>query len=71
MAEKATKGGGTLRITQVRSGIGHPGKHRRTLRALGLRHHQDTVEKEDTPALRGMLTQVRHMVEVEELDGKE
>jgi large subunit ribosomal protein L30 len=38
--------------------------HRRTLAALGLRHHQDVVEVSDTPAIRGMLFQVRHLVEV-------
>ncbi|HEY6208362.1 MAG TPA: 50S ribosomal protein L30 [Gemmatimonadales bacterium] len=53
-----------LRIRQVRSGIGHPAVQRRTLEALGLKHHQDTVVKRDHPALRGMLYQVRHLVEV-------
>jgi len=56
--------GGELRIRQVRSGIGHPAVQRRTLEALGLKHHQDTVVKRDHPALRGMLYQVRHLVEV-------
>jgi large subunit ribosomal protein L30 len=56
-----------LRVRQVRSGIGRPALHRRTLAALGLRRHQQTVEHDDTPAIRGMLFQVRHLVEVEEL----
>jgi large subunit ribosomal protein L30 len=56
-----------LRVTQVRSGAGRPGVHRRTLRALGLRHHQHSVVHEDTPAIRGMLFQVRHLVDVEEV----
>jgi len=56
-----------LRVTQVRSGTGRPGLHRRTLRALGLRHHQHSVVHEDTPAIRGMLFQVRHLVDVEEV----
>jgi len=59
---KAT--GGKLRVEQVRSGIGHPAVHRRTLRAIGLRHHQDVVVVTDSPSLRGMLNQVRHLVEV-------
>jgi large subunit ribosomal protein L30 len=59
-----------LRITQMRSGIGHPGLHRRTLAALGLKH-QGTVVHEDNPAIRGMLFQVRHMVRVEEVAGGE
>ena len=55
---------GQLRITQVRSAIGHPYPVRRTLEAIGLRHHQQTVIKPDTPSLRGQLKQVRHLVEV-------
>jgi large subunit ribosomal protein L30 len=60
-----------LRITQVRSGIGRPAVHRATLRALGLRRHQQTIEHPDSPALRGMLFQVRHLVEVEEVGDAE
>ena len=55
---------GQLKITQVRSAIGHPHPVRRTLEAIGLRHHQQTVIKPDTPSLRGQLKQVRHLVEV-------
>ncbi|HJR42588.1 MAG TPA: 50S ribosomal protein L30 [Gemmatimonadaceae bacterium] len=55
---------GKLRIEQVRSGIGHPAKMRRTLEAIGLRHHQDVIVKQDSPSLRGQLKQVRHLVEV-------
>ena len=57
-------GKGPLRIVQVRSGIGRPAFERRTLEALGLKHHQDSVVKPDHPALRGMLHQVRHLVQV-------
>jgi large subunit ribosomal protein L30 len=56
-----------LRITQIRSGIGRPAVHRATLRALGLRHHQQTILQQDSPALRGMLFQVQHLVRVEEV----
>jgi len=56
-----------LRITQVVSGVGRPGTHRRTLRALGLRRHQQTVIQQDNPAIRGMLFQVQHLVRVEEV----
>lgn len=60
-----------LRITQVRSGIGRPEVHKRTLRALGLKH-QRTVIQEDSPAIRGMLFHVRHLVDVQELvEGEE
>lgn len=55
---------GRLRIKQVRSGIGHPATLRRTLKAIGLRHHQDEIVRQDSPSLRGQLKQVRHLVEV-------
>ncbi|HXY20923.1 MAG TPA: 50S ribosomal protein L30 [Gemmatimonadales bacterium] len=61
---KTRAAGGKLRVKQVRSGIGHPAVHRRTLRAIGLKHHQDVVVVVDSPSLRGMLNQVRHLVEV-------
>ncbi len=57
-----------LKITQVRSGIGRQEKHRRTLRALGIRRHQQSVIQQDTPAIRGMIRQISHMVEVEEVE---
>jgi large subunit ribosomal protein L30 len=56
-----------LRITQVRSGVGRPAKHRATLEALGLRRHQQTIVQKDNPAIRGMLFQVRHLVDVQEI----
>jgi len=55
---------GKVRIKQVRSGIGHSWRMNRTLEALGLKHHQDEVVQEITPALVGQLKQVRHLVEV-------
>lgn len=54
----------TLRVKQIRSGIDRPARHQRTLRALGLRHHQHEVVVPDNPAIRGMLYQVRHLVRV-------
>lgn len=59
---------GQLRIKQVRSAIGHSWRMRLTLEAIGLRHHQQTVVKSDTPSLRGQLKQVRHLVEVTAVD---
>jgi large subunit ribosomal protein L30 len=56
--------GGKVRVTQVRSAIGHSWRMRRTLAAIGLRHHQDSVVQTDTPSLRGQLKQVRHLVQV-------
>lgn len=63
-AEKAAPG--LLAITQIRSGIRRPAKHRATLKALGLRH-QRTVTQPDNGAIRGMIFQVRHLVEVREI----
>ena len=53
-----------LEVKQIRSAIGHPDTMRRTLAALGLRHHQQTVEVPNTESIRGMLYKVRHLVEV-------
>lgn len=61
---------GKLRIRQIRSSNGRPGKHRATLQALGLKHQRSVVQP-DNAAIRGMIFQVRHMVEVEELEGEE
>jgi len=64
-------GKGKLRIKQVRSGSGHAGRLKRTLEALGFKHHQEVLIKQDHPALRGMLHKVRHLVEVTtEKEGK-
>jgi len=56
-----------LKITQVRSIIGRPEKHRRIIKALGLRRNQTSVIQEDTPIIRGMVFKVRHLVNVEEV----
>jgi large subunit ribosomal protein L30 len=62
--QEGNAGGPGLRVKQVRSGIGHAGTYRRTLRALGIRHHQQEIVVRDTPAVRGMLHKVRHLVRV-------
>ncbi|MEX0936088.1 MAG: 50S ribosomal protein L30 [Gemmatimonadota bacterium] len=61
MAEKKGK---RIAITQVRSGIGRPETHKRTLRALGFTKHQQTRIHDDTPAIRGMINKVSHLVSV-------
>ncbi len=68
MAEKKAAGPKKIAIKQVRSGIGRPSNHRRTLEALGLKRHQQTVIHNDTPAIRGMIDQVSHLVEVTEVE---
>lgn len=58
---------GTLRVTLVRSRIGAKPKQQGTLRALGLRRIDQTVEVPDRPEIRGMLAKVPHLVRVEEV----
>ena len=53
-----------LAVKQIRSTIGHPETMRRTLAALGLRKHQQTVRVTNSASARGMLFKVRHLVEV-------
>ena len=56
----------TIKVTQIRSSIGRLPKHKATLLGLGLRRIGHTVEREDTPAVRGMINLVSYMVKVEE-----
>jgi len=53
-----------LEVKQIRSGIGQPDTMRRTLAALGLRRHQQVVRLQNSPGVHGMLTKVRHLVQV-------
>jgi large subunit ribosomal protein L30 len=62
----ADKKSGTLKIKWVRSFIACPKDMRQTIRGLGFRRMNQTVEREDTPATRGMILKVRHLVVVEE-----
>ena len=55
-----------LRITWVKSSIGYSRRQKGTIRALGLRRLGDAVEQSDTPAIRGMVDKVSHLVEVVE-----
>jgi large subunit ribosomal protein L30 len=56
----------TLKITLKRSVIGRPGNQVKTVQALGLKKIGDTREVSDTPALRGMVNTVKHLLEVHE-----
>jgi len=64
MANETAK---TLKITQIRSGIGLARDQRRTVRALGIKRMHDTVMQADTPVIRGMIFKVKHLVKVEEI----
>jgi large subunit ribosomal protein L30 len=58
-----------LKVTQRKSLIGRKRDHRRTIKALGLRKINHSVLHDDTPVIRGMIHQVRYLVEVEEVKG--
>ena len=66
MAAKTSKGTGTLRVTWVRSTIGHNAGARGTIRALGLHRLHQTIEIADTPENRGMLRRVNFLLDVAE-----
>jgi large subunit ribosomal protein L30 len=63
---KKKSAGGTIRVTLVRSPIGYTKDQKATVRALGLHRMHQTVEHQDTPALRGMLTKIVHLLKIEE-----
>jgi len=54
----------TVKIQQVRSGIGFTREMRETLKALGLRRMNQVVERVDTPETRGMIAKIPHLVKV-------
>lgn len=57
-----------LRITWVKSDIGYKRDQRRTLKALGFHRLQQTVEHRDSPAIRGMVAKVKHLVQMEVIE---
>jgi large subunit ribosomal protein L30 len=65
MPRKAAAGK-VLRVTLVRSAIGFPKDQKATVRALGFHKLHQTVEHHDTPALRGMLNKVIHLIKIEQ-----
>jgi large subunit ribosomal protein L30 len=71
MAKKTAKAAGDakkkVRVTQIGSPIGRPDDQNATLIGLGLGKRHRTRELEDTPAVRGMIFKVRHLLRVEEL----
>ncbi|MEZ4725770.1 MAG: 50S ribosomal protein L30 [Caldilineaceae bacterium] len=56
----------TLQITLVKSPIGYNKRQKDTVKALGFRKLHQTVEQADTPAIRGMINAISHLVEVKE-----
>jgi large subunit ribosomal protein L30 len=63
MSEKTSK---ALKIKWVKSAIGYSERQKKTVRALGLRRLGQIVEHDDTPAIRGMINKVAHLVVVVE-----
>jgi large subunit ribosomal protein L30 len=63
---KKSAGGQKLRVTLVKSPIGFTKDQKATVLALGLHRMHQTVEHNDTPALRGMLTKIIHLLKIEE-----
>ena len=57
-----------ISVTWKKSTIGFPQDQRRTIAGLGLRRLHQTVEHDDTPAIRGMVNKVRHLVEVSDVE---
>jgi large subunit ribosomal protein L30 len=57
----------TVFVTLVRSPIGYTKDQKQTVLALGLRRMHQTIEHQDTPAVRGMIRKVEHLVKVEEV----
>ena len=55
-----------VRITLIRSAIGYSVRHKRTVKALGLNKINKTVEMDDTPTMRGMLSKIMHLIVIEE-----
>jgi large subunit ribosomal protein L30 len=55
-----------IKVTLVKGLRGTIAKHRESVKGLGLRHREHTVEVEDTPAVRGMINRVSYLVRVEE-----
>jgi large subunit ribosomal protein L30 len=64
MTAKKKSGGQMLKIQQVRSGIGFPRTQREVLKSLGLRRIRHVVERQDSPAVRGAVAKISHLVEI-------
>ena len=61
---------GKLRLTYRKSAIGYPKRQKETIRALGFHRLYSTIEKDDTPSIRGMAQRVAHLVQVEVIPGE-
>jgi len=67
MTETGKKSTGTVTVTQIGSPIGRRGDQRETLKGLGLNKMHRSRTLEDTPAVRGMINKVKHLVSVDQI----
>ncbi len=67
MTENTNANGGQLKITLVKSTIGRPSDQGRAVQSLGLRRLHHSVVRQDTPAIRGAVRKISHLVTVEEI----
>ncbi len=69
-AQQAVSGGAEkkLKVTLVKSPIGNQIRHKRTVKALGLKHVNATIIHPDNLSVRGMIFSVKHLVKVEEIE---
>lgn len=63
-AKKSNSGGGTIHLKWVRSSICAPMKHKKVVKGLGFTRLYQVIERPDTPAIRGMVAKVPHLVEI-------
>ncbi len=63
---KKNTSGKALRVTLLKSPIGYKKDQKATVRALGLRRMNQTVEHKDSPVIRGMLNKISHLIKIEE-----
>jgi large subunit ribosomal protein L30 len=59
-----------LRITYSKSAIGYTERQKATVKALGFKRLYETIEREDSPAIRGMINKISHLVTVEEVEAE-
>ena len=64
--KKPAEAGKKIKVTLVKGLPGTIHKHRESVKGLGLRHREHTVELADTPSIRGMINRVSYLVKVEE-----
>jgi large subunit ribosomal protein L30 len=65
-ARRPAAGAQTVRLTYFKSAIGYPQNQKDTVKALGFRRLNQTIEKTDNPTIRGMVNKINHLVRIED-----